>query len=49
MMAFTSEAQERLDKYLNEAKAYLEACPAVNSAEVRRDIMEHIETELAQP
>ncbi|MCK4626537.1 MAG: hypothetical protein KAV00_14555 [Phycisphaerae bacterium] len=46
MIELTHEAQRRLDRYLDEVKTYLQACPSVDGEEVRRDIMAHIEAEL---
>ncbi|MDY7010057.1 MAG: hypothetical protein SVV80_04810 [Planctomycetota bacterium] len=46
MIELTPEAQRRLDKYLDEVKTYLQACPSVDGEDVRRDIIGHIEAEL---
>ncbi|MHC4295297.1 MAG: HAAS signaling domain-containing protein [Planctomycetota bacterium] len=48
MIELTPEARQQLDQYLNEVGTYLRACPSIDAEEVHRDIMEHIETELAE-
>ena len=47
MKNLTDSAQNRLDKYLSEARTSLHTCTSVDADEVQRDIREHIETELA--
>ena len=46
MKNLTDSAQNRLDSYLNQARASLKTCTSVDADEVERDIKEHIETEL---
>ncbi len=43
----TIEARNRLDHYLRQVRASLRGSPAVDAAEVERDILEHIEAEIA--
>lgn len=46
MKNLTDSAQNRLDKYLSQARTSLHTCTSVDADEVERDIREHIETEL---
>ena len=46
MKSFTDTAQNRLDKYLSQARASLHTCTGVDADEVESDIRAHIETEL---
>ena len=46
MKSLTDTAQNRLDKYLNQARASLHTCTGVDADEVESDIRAHIETEL---
>jgi hypothetical protein len=46
MKNLTDTAQNRLDKYLSQARASLHTCTGVDADEVERDIRAHIETEL---
>lgn len=47
MIELTPEAQRRVAEYLDEVRESLRACPSVESEDISRDIMEHIEAELA--
>jgi hypothetical protein len=47
MAELTSEAQERLARYLAQVQASLTGCRSVDPEEVTRDVNEHIERELA--
>ena len=46
MKNLTETAQNRLDKYLSQARASLHTCTGVDADEVESDIRAHIETEL---
>lgn len=46
MKNLTETAQDRLDKYLSQARASLHTCTGVDADEVECDIRAHIETEL---
>lgn len=46
MKTLIDNAQNRLDNYLSQVKTSLQSCTSVDADEVRRDITEHIETEL---
>ena len=46
MKNLTDTAQNRLDKYLSQARASLHTCTGVDADEVESDIRAHIETEL---
>lgn len=47
MLNFTRDARSRLDRYLHEVRTYLAGCHAIDPADVERDIMEHLEADLA--
>jgi hypothetical protein len=47
MIELTPGAQSRLDDYLNELRRVLSGSPSVDSAEVERDIRDHIDAALA--
>lgn len=52
MIELEAEARRTLDEYLGRVRSALRGCPSVDSAEVERDIMDHVEHELggaAQP
>lgn len=46
MIQLDALAQEHLDGYLSQVRAYLRGCRSVDPAEVDRDVREHIEREL---
>ena len=48
MKSFTDTAQNRMDKYLSQARASLHTCTGVDADEVESDIRAHIETELEE-
>lgn len=47
MIQLTANAQARLDRYLHELRSILRGCRSVDSMEVERDVIEHIQTSLA--
>ena len=47
MIEFEAEARRRLDEYLGRVRSTLRGCHSVDPAEVERDIMDHIQSELA--
>jgi len=47
MIRLTTEAQSRLDRYLRQVRASLQGCRSVDPYEVERDVMDHIDRELA--
>jgi hypothetical protein len=48
MIDLTTAAKRSLDDYLREMRASLRWCPSVDSADVERDVTEHIEKSLAE-
>lgn len=48
MVELTTAAKRCLDDYLGEMRASLRGCPSVDSADVERDVTEHIEKSLAE-
>jgi hypothetical protein len=44
MIQLDALAQEHLDGYLGQVRAYLRGCRSVDPAEVDRDVREHIES-----
>ena len=46
MIQLDAQAQEHLDGYLSQVRAYLRGCRSIDPAEVDRDVREHIEREL---
>jgi hypothetical protein len=46
MIQLDAQAQEHLEGYLSQVKAYLRGCRSIDPAEVDRDVREHIEREL---
>ena len=45
MKNLTDSAQNRLDKYLSQARTSLKGCRSVDADEVQRDIRDHIDTD----
>ena len=48
MIELTTAAKRCLDDYLGDMRASLDGCPSVDSSDVERDVMEHIEKSLAE-
>jgi hypothetical protein len=48
MIELTADAQKCLDAYLGEMRASLAGCPSVDSSDVERDVMEHIDNSLSE-
>ena len=48
MIEFDTEARRLLDKYLGRVRSALRGCRSIDPADVERDIMDHIENELAE-
>jgi hypothetical protein len=48
MIELTSPAQKHLDSYLGELRTTLAGCRSVDSFDVERDVMEHIEKSLSE-
>ena len=48
MIELTDDARKCLDDYLGEMRASLAGCRSVDSLDVERDVMEHIEKSLAE-
>ena len=46
MIQLSAAAQDRLDRYLQQVRSYLQGCRSVDPDEVQRDVNEHIQREL---